>query len=433
VTAVSLRIGCRSGMGRTLDLLRHERQARFYFAALAQSSIGTGAAHIALLLIAYDRFGSAWAISLVLLAELVPAMLLGPVFGAAADRWSRRACMIVADLIRAFAFAGIALVDGFPATIVLAVVAGVGTGLFSPAALASLPSLVTAPRLPAATSLYGALADLGFIAGPAIAAAALLVAAPETILLVNAGTFGVSVAVLAGLRFGSAPAAVAAEGAKRSLLREARVGIAALAGMVGVRAVVLGSAAVLLVGGAFNVAELPLATDSLDASESTFAVLATLYGVGFIAGSLSGSGGGDPPRLKRRFLLGLAVTGTGLVACGLAPSVWVALPAFVMAGLGNGLVLVYERLLIQATVSDAMMARVFGVRDGLTAWAFAFAFIAGGALVVGLGPRALIVIAGMSALVVWLLTSFALRRVWRSSDATELAGGVDVLWDRPAR
>ena len=59
---------------------------------LTQSALGTGAGYVALLLIAYERFGSRRGRSAsVLLADLVPPMLLGPVFGAAADRWSRSA------------------------------------------------------------------------------------------------------------------------------------------------------------------------------------------------------------------------------------------------------------------------------------------------------------------------------------------------------
>lgn len=84
---------------------------------MTQSSLGTGAAYVALLLVAYDRFRSPWAISLVLVADLVPPMLLGPVFGAAADRWSRKTCAIIADAVRAVAFVGIALVDGFLPTV----------------------------------------------------------------------------------------------------------------------------------------------------------------------------------------------------------------------------------------------------------------------------------------------------------------------------
>ena len=98
---------------RDVDLLRHEPRARVFFLrsgsvrARHRRGVRRSAA------VAYERFDSAWAISLVLLADLVPAMLLGPVFGAAADRWSRRGCMVVADVLRAVAFIGIALVDGF--------------------------------------------------------------------------------------------------------------------------------------------------------------------------------------------------------------------------------------------------------------------------------------------------------------------------------
>src|SRR5919106_252165 len=185
-------------MRPVLDLLRHERRARIFFLALAQSSLGTGAAYVALLLVAYERFHSPWAIGLILLADVVPAMALGPVFGAVADRWSRRSAMIIADLLRVAAFAGIALVDGFVPSLLLALLAGVGTGLFTPSALAALPSVVAEGRLPAASALYGAVMDLGFVTGPGLGALALLAGGPEMILAFNAVTFGMSAALLAG-------------------------------------------------------------------------------------------------------------------------------------------------------------------------------------------------------------------------------------------
>ena len=57
--------------------------------------------------------------------------------------------------------------------------------------------------------------------------------------------------------------------------------------------------------------------------------------------------------LKRRFLGGLALVGAGFIACGIAPAFAAAVPAFALAGIGNGLLLVYERLLIQTTVDDS--------------------------------------------------------------------------------
>ena len=402
-------------MGRTLDLLRHERVARVYYAVLAQSALGNGAAYIALLVVAYERFNSAWAISLVLLADLVPAALLGPVFGAAADRWSRRNCLIVSDVLRGSAFLGIALVDSFAATVALALLAGAGTALFNPASLAAIPSLVSSERLPAATALYGAITDLGFIVGPALAALLLLFGGPDVILYVNAGTFAVSALVLSRLRFGAAPAGDEEAAVRPGLFREAREGIGIIARMVGIRAVIIGSGAMLLFAGLFNVAELPFATDELDAGSAGFGALTAVYGLGFVAGSLSGSRGGQALVLKRRFLSGLALVGAGFIACGVAPGFGVAIPAFALAGLGNGILLVYERLLIQTTVDDTVMARTFGVRDGLSAWAFGAAFLVAGALIEAVGVRPVLIAAGVGGLLVWGLSAIALRHAWEGA------------------
>jgi MFS family permease len=401
-------------VGRTLDLLRHERVARAYYAVLAQSALGNGAAYIALLVVSYERFSSAWAISLILLADLVPAMLLGPVFGAAADRWSRRNCLVISDVVRGAAFLGIALVDSFGATVALALIAGAGTGLFNPASLAAVPSLVKPERLPAATALYGAITDLGFIVGPALAALLLLFGGPELILYGNATTFALSAVVLTQLRFGAAPSVDDASTPRPGLLREAREGLAIIAGMAGIRAVIVASAAMLLSAGLFNVAELPYATDELGAGDAGFGALTAIYGLGFVGGSLSGSRGGTAAVLKRRFLGGLGLVGVGFVACGIAPGFGAAVPAFALAGVGNGLILVYERLLIQTTVDDSVMARTFGVRDGFSAWAFAAAFLAAGVLIEALGVRTVLVVAGAGGLLVWVLSSIALRNAWEA-------------------
>lgn len=409
-------------MREAIGLLRHERRARPFFLALAQSALGTGAGYIALLLIAYERFESPWAISLVLIADLIPAMLFGPVFGAAADRWSRKRCAIVADVVRVIAFGGVALVDDYAATVGFAVLAGIGTGLFRPAALAALPSVVDDPgRIPAATSLYGAVADLGFTAGPAIAAAVLALGGPETLMWANAITFAFSALLLAPLRFGDAPERTDGA-ASASLLAEARDGLKATAGMRAIRIAVLASSAAIFCAGLFNIAELFFATEDLDVSDAAFAVLVTSFGVGFITGSFAGAKGGPAPLLKRRFLAGLLFFAGGLLATGLtgfaagpAPTgvaFALALLTFGVAGFGNGLVLVYERLLIQADVPDRLVGRVFGIRDALSSWAFAVAFLGAGALLQVIDARELISIAGCLGLVMCALSAFALRDEW---------------------
>jgi MFS family permease len=353
-------------------------------------------------------------------------------FGAAADRWSRRGCAVAADLIRAAAFAGIVFVDGFGLTFVLALVAGIGTGLFTPAALASLPSLVEERRLPAATSVYGAIADFGFIAGPAFAALVLLLGGPETILGVNAVTFALSALALGFLRFGAAPVSAVAATVRPSLLREAREGMRAAATMRGLRLVLLASGAALLFGAIYNVGQPLLAKGELDAGDTGFAVLVTVYGIGFIGGSLSGSRGGELKLLKRRYLLGSLLMGGGFLASGLAPTLAVAVLSFIAAGYGNGLLLVYERLLVQALVPDALSGRIFGIRDAITAWAFAGGFLLGPLLLTALGTRLMISIAGACGVLVALVSIFGLRHMWVApAEEEELAAGAgaDLAWD----
>jgi MFS family permease len=361
----------------------------------------------------------------VLLADLVPAMVLGPLFGAAADRWSRRACLVVADVVRVAAFAGIAFVDGFGPTLALALVAGAGTGLFTPAALAALPGLVESRRLPAATSLYGVLGDIGFTGGPAVAAGLLLVGSAEDALLLNAATFAVSAFALARLPFGGEPDhAGPDETQRRSLLHEAREGVRVAAGAPWLRVLLLASAAALFFGGVFNVGQLPFATGPLGTTGAGYSILVALYGLGFVGGSLMGSRGGGRQTLVSRYLIGVLVMGAGFLAAGLSPTFALTLVPFAAAGLGNGLLLVHERLLVQTTVPDAMLGRVFGIKDALTAWAFGTAFVLAGSLAGLVGSRGLVVIAGAGTLAAWAVSAPVLRR--RSA----LAGGPQAVRDR---
>lgn len=397
-------------MRATLQLLRGERRARLFFAAHAQSSIGTGAAYIGVLILAFDRLPSPWAISVVLLAEFLPAMLLGPIFGAAADRWSRRACAVAADVLRGVAFVGIALVDDYVATVALALVAGTGTGLYLPAVLSGLPGLVSDEQIPAATALYGALDDVGHTLGPALAAGALLLAGPETIMTVNGVTFMLSAVVLTQVPLGGAPTAVPDQlGRRASLLAEARSGLGATARMPEVRTIISASALVILFAGMFNVGELLLAREELGSSEAAFSILVAVFGAGVIAGSLAGSRGGSPAELRRRWSAGLVTLAIGCAVCGLAPAYGVAVAGFAVAGVGNGLVLVHERLFVQRTVPRNLLGRVFGVRDALGSWAFALAFLSAGVLLTVLGTRALFLVAAAGVLLV-LFASLAAGR-----------------------
>jgi MFS family permease len=401
----------------TLRLLRLEPGARRFFGAYAQSALGNGAGYVALVVLAYQAWHSPWAISLVLLADFLPAMLFGPLFGAAADRWSRRRLAIISDIARAIAFVGIALVGGIWAIVGFALLAGAGAGIATPAVLAALPSLVEEERLPAATSLYGALTDAGRAIGPAIAGLGLLIASPEAVAATNGVTFLISAAVLATLRFGGRPEGA---GERTGLLREAREGIAATARMSGIRVLIGASSGLLLFAAVLNVTELLVAED-LGSGDTGYSVLVAAAGIGFIAGSLSGANGAPIGELKRRYIGGILIMALGIALFGIAPVFVLALLGLGLTGVGNGLLLTNERLIFQKVVPDRLLGRAFALADTAGCWAFAIAFAGAGLLLDAVGTTTVLLGAAFAAAAICLLAAYALRSTWED-EAAEGAG-----------
>jgi MFS family permease len=383
-------------MHTALDLLRDERQLRWFFAAHLQGSLGAGAGYVALLVLAYDRIGSGWAATAVLLADLAPSMLLGPLAGAVADRWGARRCAIVADLLRAAALAALAFVGGIVPMLALAVVLGCGNALFRPATSALLPALVSEKRLTGANALYGAARDAGQLLGPVCAAGVLLFTGPEALLAVNGATFLASALLLTRVQSSGRPAA-----AEETLLAETLVGVRAVLAEPLTRTLVCSSGAILLVAGTMNVAELVLAQEELGAGHSGFALLVGAYGCGLVAGALLGADDTDDRGLTRRYLLGLTLLAAGLLGSSIAPALPVALATFALTGLGNGLFIVSDRVLLQRIVPRRLHGRAFGLLDSVDSWGFGGALLAGGVLASTVGGRMTFAIAGTGALLVW--------------------------------
>lgn len=85
-----------------LEVLRI-RDYRLVLASQLLSSIGDWLLLVAAPYFVFDLTGSAVATGATLVAESVPAVVLGPVAGVFTDRWDRRRMMIVTDLLRAAA------------------------------------------------------------------------------------------------------------------------------------------------------------------------------------------------------------------------------------------------------------------------------------------------------------------------------------------
>lgn len=120
------------------------------------------------------------AISLVILAFSLPAVLFGPLAGVVADRWNRRTIMAVVNVLRALVVVAILFIPttGVAQTILIAhyigtFFFGMAGQFFAPAQGATIPALVTRPQLISANALFNLTATgaqvLGFAAlGPVL-------------------------------------------------------------------------------------------------------------------------------------------------------------------------------------------------------------------------------------------------------------------------
>jgi dTMP kinase len=89
----------------------------------------------------------------VFLVTLLPALLLGPIAGALADRLDRRKTMIVGDVIRGLLFVSIPLFPNLTWIYVAKFLAGIASQFWNPAAAATMPNLVPRDKLERANQL----------------------------------------------------------------------------------------------------------------------------------------------------------------------------------------------------------------------------------------------------------------------------------------
>jgi MFS family permease len=388
-------------MNALTDMWKSERRARWFFLAHLQGALGAGAGYIALLVLAYERIGSAWGATAVLLADLLPAMLLGPLLGAAIDRTSRLGGAILADVIRAGAFGALVFADGVVAMVALALLAGFGTALFRPSTYALLGGIVAPERLPMANGLFNAVRDTGQLIGPVLAAGLLVVASPAAVLGVNAITFAVSALLLCRLLGRVRSVDVQAHA------QEAPVNLGGVLKDRGVRTMMATSAAVTLCAATMNVGEIVLAKQDLGAGATGFALLVATYGFGLVVGALyAGRDGGDP---RLTYFAGLGGVAIGMVSTAFAPGLGFALFTFGFTGAANGLFATSNRILMLRAIPERVHGRAFGLVDSLDSWGFGLAVIAGGAIATAFSGRALFAIAGGMLLVVWACAALALR------------------------
>jgi MFS family permease len=143
----------------------------------------------------------------------------------------------------------------------------------------------------------------------------------------------------------------------------------------------------MFAAGLNNVAEIFLAEDALHRGAFGYGLLWTGTGIGLVIGSLiSGS------LLERRdmrvvYPLVFLPWAAGLLGAGVAPNLWFATGAMVLAGLGNGLAFPLTVVIVQRNAPDRLRGRVFTVIISAHNAVLGVAMVTAGALTELVGPR----------------------------------------------
>ena len=357
---------------------------RQLFVATFASGAGTWLAVIALTVDVYDRTGSGRWVSALLVADFLPMIVIGLTLGPLVDRLPRRTLLIGADLTRLAVFCALPFVGSAGAIVGLAGAAGVATAFFRPAAYAGLPNLVEQDDLPRANALFQMAERLAMTLGPL--AGGIVVAGFGTSLAyaINAGSFAVSAVLLmripAGrLQQGRAPS--------RGHWRDLVAGFALLRTSQPLVAVVVVWSLVVLGHGFVNVAEVALAKVTFAAGDVGFGLLFAGFGIGLAAGSFAAAGVLARHGVGRVYPGVVALQAAGIGAAAAAPSVWVAIPLVVLFGVGNGVAVVANAVLVQRGSPDELRGRAFTLAMSINFAALGVGMVVAGPVLDALGAR----------------------------------------------
>ncbi len=347
-----------------------------------------------------DNGGTARDLGLVLAAGIVPQVLFMLGGGVIADRLGRRPVMLGADVVRCGAQAALAgaVLAGLPALwvfILLAMARGTGDAVFTPALTGLTAELAPPDDLVNANALLTAARSAAVVAGPGLAGVLVALACPGPVIVLDAGSYGVSVLALASLRLPSARPALAcravpaARAACQSYLGDLRDGWAEFRGRAWlVVTTVQFTLFNLLTWGPFLLLGPVLCRDYLGGAGAWGAVMAC-YGGGSVLGALLALG-----RRPRRPMVAATVAAFGYgVPCAvlaLRGPLPVVAAGSLVAGIGSALGGTFAAAAEQQQLPPGVLARVSAFQT-VTAFAFGpLAFAAAGPAAAVLGAGAVL-------------------------------------------
>ncbi|MCL2535152.1 MAG: MFS transporter [Nocardiaceae bacterium] len=356
------------------------------------SATGNGIVIVALPWLVLEQTGRATDAAIVAGAATLPLLLASLFSGTVVDRFGRRPTSLVSDGLSAVSVAAIPVVAG---TIglsvpVLAVLAALGA-TFDPAGISARESMLPAAtraagwHLDRVNSLYEASYNVAYLVGPGIGGVLIALVGPESTLWVTAVCFVLSIVTIAFLRLEHT-------GRPDRATRPASMWSGTLEGLRFVwRDRLLRTLA--LVDMAIVALYLPIEsvlfpkyfTDLGQPAELGWVLMA--MSVGGLVGALAY--GVLAPRVRRRNLMLVAVTGLGLSMIGMAflPPLWVLLALALVIGLVYGPVGPIANWAMQTRSPEHMRGRVVGVMTSTAYAAGPLGYLLAGPLIDQIGIR----------------------------------------------
>ncbi|MET7744941.1 MFS transporter [Streptomyces sp. NPDC005385] len=335
------------------------RDQRFVLLAAARvvSVLGNGFARVALAFAVLALPGaSAGRLSLVLACQAVPQLAFVLVGGVIADRMSRSRLMVLADVLGAGAYAGLAamvLTGHAPlaAMCLLAVAAGTASALFGPAMDGMVPLVVPRDRLQRANGLLRMATNSSLLLGLALSGVTVALVGPGWALALNSTSFVVSALLTSRLRVTARPPR------RTSGWADLREGRREFTSRQWLWAVVAQYAVVVAALNA-NVGVLgPLTAEQHFGGARAWSVIVAAQAVGTVAGA----GLAARVRVRRPLLVAVLCTFPAALPIGLlsvAAPVWLIAGAMFGAGVASDVFGVLWATTIQREIPEQVLSRV---------------------------------------------------------------------------
>ncbi len=347
-------------MSRTFESLAN-RNYRWFISGQAVTNIGTWMQRVAQdWLVLEVTHGNAVALGLVTALQFLPFLILAPVAGVVADRFSRRVVLVVTGALGAVAAGSLALATivgaaSLPLILVAGAVLGLASAFDHPARQALLGELVGTDGLRNAVALNAATFNMARIVGPALAGIAIAALGSGPVFALNAVSFLAAVATLGMLRT-----------ADFHRMKPSGERVTFTAGIRYLRTrpdlvlvlVMVGFAAVF----AFNFAltTVLMATAEFSRGAAAYGLLGTSLAVGSIAGSLLAARRRKSIELRIVFAAGV-LFGLVTAVAGLMPSYLAFVLFLPLAGLTAMTFSIGAQSYLQINTAADMRGRVMGL------------------------------------------------------------------------